>query len=59
MSKITIKALEALTTSDDGRTLREDGGIVGRVRAGQRGVTVWFRYEYKLDGAKRDHTLGT
>lgn len=59
MNKITVKALEALTPSDDGRILREDGGIVGRARAGKRGVTVWFRYEYKLEGAKRDHSLGT
>jgi len=57
--KITVKELEALTAADDGRTLRDEGGIVGRIRAGARGVTVWFRYDYKLDGKKRDHSLGT
>jgi len=59
MNKITVKALEALTPSDDGRVFREDGGIVGRVRAGKHGVTVWFRYDYKLEGIKHDHSLGT
>lgn len=59
MSKITVKELEALTAADDGKILREDGGIVGRVRAGARGVTAWFRYDTKLNGKKRDYSLGT
>lgn len=59
MSKITSKQLEALTTADDSHTLREDGGLTGRVRAGTRGITVLFRYEYKLNGVKRDHRLGS
>lgn len=59
MAKITAKQLEALTTTDDGKTLREDGGLVGKVRAGVRGITVLFRYEFKLDGKKGDHRLGS
>jgi len=59
MRKITVKELEALTATDDGKTLREEGGIVGRVRAGANGITIWFRYDYKLEGKKRDHSLGT
>lgn len=57
--KITVKELEALAATDDGRTLREEGGLVGKVRAGVHGVTVLFRYEYKLNGQKRDHRLGS
>lgn len=59
MAKLTVKHLEALTAADDGKTLREDGGLVGKVRAGVKGVTVLFRYEFKLDGQKRDHRLGS
>lgn len=59
MAKLTAKQLEALTADDDGKTLREDGGLVGKVRAGVRGITVQFRYEFKLDGTKRDHRIGT
>lgn len=59
MAKLTAKQLEALTSADDGITLREEGGIVAKVRAGVRGVTVQFRYEFKLNGIKRDHRLGT
>lgn len=59
MSKITNRELEALIAANDGRIFREDGGIVERVRAGKRGVTVSFRYEYKLGGSKRDHALGS
>ncbi|WP_276808020.1 tyrosine-type recombinase/integrase [Castellaniella defragrans] len=59
MSKITVKELEALSADDDGKILREEGGIVGRVRVGARGITVWFRYDAKLNGKKRDYSLGT
>lgn len=59
MSKLTAKQLEALTASDEGKILREDGGLVARVRAGVRGVTVQFRYEFKQDGLKRDQSLGS
>ena len=59
MGKITNKELEALQAKDHGRVIREDGGIVGRVRAGVKGVTVAFRFEFKLDGAKRDFALGS
>ena len=59
MYKITVKELEALTAADDGHPIREDGGLTGRVRAGQRGITVLFRYEFKLGGVKRDHRLGS
>lgn len=59
MSRITVKQLEALTAADDGKTLREDGGLVGRVRAGTRGITVLFRFEFKQNGVKRDHRLGS
>lgn len=59
MAKITVKQLEALTAADDGKVLRDDGGLVGRVRAGARGVTVAFRFEFKLDGRKRDCAVGS
>ena len=59
MSRLTIKQLEALTPADNGKILREDNGLVGKVRSGVRGVTVLFRYEFKLDGQKHDHSLGS
>src|SRR5690625_1314406 len=59
MSRITVKELEGLGTDDDGTTLREAGGLTGRVRVGVRGITVLFRYEFKLQGRKRDHRLGS
>ncbi|MGV8664244.1 tyrosine-type recombinase/integrase, partial [Pseudomonas aeruginosa] len=59
MAKRTAQQLEALTVADEGKLLRVDGGLVPTFRAGVRGVTVLFRYEFKLDGAKRDHRLGS
>jgi integrase len=59
VAKLTAKQLEALTAADDSKILREDGGLVAKVRAGVRGVTVQFRFEFKLDGLKHDHSLGS
>ncbi|NWL47478.1 integrase [Pseudomonas hunanensis] len=59
MAKITVKQLEALTHADDGITLREEGGLTAKVRAGVRGITALFRFEFKMGGAKRDHRLGS
>ncbi|WP_323011276.1 tyrosine-type recombinase/integrase [Castellaniella sp.] len=59
MGKITTKELSALTEADHNRVIREDGGLTGKVRAGVRGVTILFRYEYWLEGSKRDHRLGS
>lgn len=59
MARLTVRQLEALSAADDGRILREEGGLVGKVRVGVRGITVLFRYEFKLDGRKRDHRLGS
>ena len=59
MSKVTIKQLEALTAQDDGKVFREDGGLVAEVRAGVRGITVQFSYEFKLDGARTRKRLGS
>lgn len=59
MAKLTQKQLEALTAADDGKTLREDGGLVGKVRSGKRGLSVLFRYEYKFENKKKDLSLGS
>ncbi|MDH4842223.1 DUF4102 domain-containing protein [Pseudomonas sp. BN505] len=59
MAKITAKQLEALSPADDGKTLREEGGLTAKVRAGVRGVTALFRYEFKMGGVKRDQRLGS
>jgi integrase len=59
MTKLTVKLLDSLAAKDDGSIIREDGGLVAKVRAGVRGVTVQFRYEYKQGGVKRDHSLGS
>ncbi|MFK0033581.1 tyrosine-type recombinase/integrase [Pseudomonas monteilii] len=59
MAKLTAKKLEAFTADDHGTILREDGGLVAKVRAGVRGVTILFRFEFKHEGVKRDLSLGS
>ena len=59
MAKLTAKELSAFTTDDNGTILRENGGLVGKVRAGVRGVTMLFRFEFKHEGVKRDLSLGS
>ncbi len=59
MAKLTIKQLESFTAEDHGKVFREDGGLVAEVRAGVRGVTVQFSYEFKLDGSRTRKRLGS
>jgi integrase len=59
MAKLTNKELEALGEKDDGRKLREDGGLIGTVRARVDGVSVKWDWRYRLDGKVRQTTLGT
>ncbi|MDH0705384.1 tyrosine-type recombinase/integrase [Pseudomonas sp. GD03862] len=59
MAKLTAKKLEAFTANDHGTIFREDGGLVAKVRAGVRGVTILFRFEFKHEGVKRDLSLGS
>lgn len=59
MARLTIKQLEAFAAEDHGKVFREDGGLVAEVRAGVRGVTVQFSYEFKLDGSRTRKRLGS
>ena len=59
MAKLTIKQLEAFTSADHGKVFREDGGLVAEVRAGVRGVTVQFSYEFKLNSSRTRKRLGS
>jgi integrase len=59
MAKLTNKELEALTEQHDGRKLREDGGLIGSVRARVDGISVKWDWRYRLEGKVRQTTLGT
>jgi integrase len=62
MVKLAIKTLEALTPADAGRTLHDEGGLRGKVRASakaERGVSVTFQYRYRWEGRWRDEPCGT
>ncbi|MGX1021127.1 hypothetical protein AB7M33_003803 [Pseudomonas sp. Y3 TE3536] len=54
MAKLTAKRQEAFTADDHETVLRQDGGLVAKIRAGVGGVTILFRFESKHEGVKRD-----
>lgn len=58
MSKLTVKELEALSTKDHGKKLREDGGLIGSVRCGTSGVSVYFDWRYRFDGKVKQIAVG-
>ncbi|ABE31676.1 phage integrase family protein [Paraburkholderia xenovorans LB400] len=58
-SKLTVKELEALKPADIGTTIRDEGGIWGRVRKAGDGVSVTFWYRYKWQAKTRDTAIGT
>jgi len=58
MAKLTVKALEALTPEDAGKSLSEDGGIRGEVRSNQSRMVVAFSYRYRFNTKTREVRLG-
>lgn len=62
MAKLTIIELKAITPANIGMSLRDDGGLWGRVRQNRRsksGVSVTFWYRFKWEGKTKDVACGT
>lgn len=59
MAKLTEKELRALKATDDGKRLRDDGGLVAVVRTGTKGVSVYFSWRYRFDGKVKEIAVGT
>lgn len=60
MAKLTQRTLEAIRPDQAGTTVRDEGGLLGRVRVkATGGVTVSFYYRYRFDGKSRDQSCGT
>jgi hypothetical protein len=58
MGKLTVKELEALGNKDHGKKLREDGGLIGSVRCGTNGASVYFDWRYRFDGKVKQISVG-
>jgi integrase len=58
MAKLTVLELQALTPAHAGKSLSEDGGIRGEVRANKSGMVVAFSYRYRFDSKTRETRLG-
>ncbi|WP_371767473.1 tyrosine-type recombinase/integrase [Massilia sp.] len=60
MAKLTQRTLEAIRPDQAGTTVRDEGGLLGRVRAKSDGsVAVSFYYRYRFDGKSKDYSCGT
>lgn len=60
MAKLTQRTLEAIRPDQAGTTVRDEGGLLGRVRVkAAGGVTVSFYYRYRFDGKSKDQSCGT
>lgn len=59
MAKLTVKELEALTAREADKKLREDGGLIGTVRVGVGGTSVYFDWRYRFDGKVKQIAVGT
>lgn len=60
MAKLTQRTLEAIRPDQAGTTVRDQGGLLGRVRVkATGGVTVSFYYRYRFDGKSKDQSCGT
>lgn len=60
MAVITVKALQALTSQDNGRRISMGESLYGMVRAGQDGaISVHVVWRYKIGGKVRQTSIGT
>lgn len=59
VAKIAVKQLEALRIGDAGAKIRDDGGLVGSIRARAGGVSVTFYWRYRFDGKVKEYPCGT
>jgi integrase len=60
MAKLTQRTLEAIRPDQAGTTVRDEGGLLGRVRVkATGGVTISFYYRYRFDGKSKDQSCGT
>ena len=60
MAKLTQRSLEAIQPEKAGSTVRDEGGLLGRVRVKADGsVTVSFYYRYRFSGKSKDFSCGT
>jgi len=60
MAKLTERTLEAIRPDQAGTTVRDEGGLLGRVRVEATGeVTVSFYYRYRFYGKSKDQSCGT
>jgi integrase len=56
---LTVKQLEALTEQDVGKRLSDEHSLYGTVKARSGGISVLFRWRYRINGAHKDFTCGT
>ena len=60
MPKLTQRFLESLRPDLDGQILRDEGGLLGTVRAKSDGaISVSFYYRYRFSGKSKDVSCGT
>ena len=60
MAKLTQRTLEAIRVDQAGETVRDEGGLLGRVRVKSGGsVTISFYYRFRFEGKSKDYSCGT
>ena len=59
MGKLTVREMQALTSSEVGKRLTDEHALFGVVRARGDAISVFFRWRYPFDGKVKDYTCGT
>lgn len=59
MPKLTVKQLEALTALDAGKRISDGESLYGTVKVRTEGISVLFRWRYRINGTHKDFTCGT
>jgi integrase len=59
MTKLTKLTLDAIKLEQDGETIRDEGGLLGRIRAKTSGISVSFYYRFRWESKSKDISCGT
>lgn len=60
MAKLTQRSLESIRAIKDGETIRDEGGLIGKIRGKtDDAVSVSFYYRYRWESKSKDISCGT
>lgn len=59
VAKLTVKQLEALSSGNVGTIIRDEGGLIGKIKSTRKGISVAFYYRFRWQRSWKDFSCGS